>query len=75
MNRERGQSLIFYEDLHLIVYLIIIIAIFLLFFSFNKDFSVNLLSITSSVSNIGISLNNNQENLIFIFLILDFISL
>ena len=60
----------FYEDLHLIVYLIIIIAIFLLFFSFNKDFSVNLLSITSSISNIGISLNNNQENLIFIFLIL-----
>tara|TARA_A100001037_G_C14789623_1_gene474061 strand:- start:6 stop:587 length:582 start_codon:yes stop_codon:yes gene_type:complete len=45
-------------------------AIFLLFFSFNKDFSVNLLSITSSISNIGISLNNNQENLIFIFLIL-----
>ena len=60
----------FYEDLHLIVYLIIIIAIFLLFFCYNKDFSVNLLSITSSVSNIGISLNNNQENLIFIFLIL-----
>ena len=60
----------FYEDLHLIVYLIIIMAIFLLFFSFNKDFSVNLLSITSSISNIGISLNNNQENLIFIFLIL-----
>ena len=50
--------------------MIIIISIFLLFFSFNKDFSVNLLSITSSVSNIGISLNNNQENLIFIFLIL-----
>tara|TARA_Y100001970_G_scaffold148615_1_gene182542 strand:+ start:4473 stop:5879 length:1407 start_codon:yes stop_codon:yes gene_type:complete len=60
----------FYEDLHLIVYLFFIIAIFLLFFSFNSDFSLNLLSLTSSVSNIGFSLETNQENLTFIFLIL-----
>ena len=61
----------FYEDLHLIVYLIIYNCnFFILFFSFNNDFSINLLSITSSISNIGFSLNNNQENLIFIFLIL-----
>ena len=60
----------FYEDLHLIVYLIFIISIFFLFFSFNSDFSVNLLSITSSISNIGFSLKSNQESLTFIFLIL-----
>ena len=60
----------FYEDLHLIIYLISIVAIFLLFFSFNSDFSLNLLSISTSVSNIGFSLETNQENLVFIFLIL-----
>ena len=60
----------FYEDLHLIVYLIFIVAIFLLFFSFNSDFSINLLSIASSVSNIGFSLETNQKNLTFVFLII-----
>ena len=60
----------FYEDMHLIVYFIIIIAIFFLFFSFNTNFSINLLSVSSSVSNIGFSLNSNQPNLTFIFLIL-----
>ena len=60
----------FYEDLHLIIYLVFIISIFFLFFSFNNDFSSNLLSISSSISNIGFSLETNQENLTFIFLIL-----
>ena len=60
----------FYEDLHLIIYFIIVIAIFFLFFSFNKNFSVNFLSITSSMSNIGFSLKTEQSNLNFIFLIL-----
>ena len=60
----------FYEDIQLIVYFVIIITIFFLFFSFNTNFSINLLSITSSVSNIGFSLNSKQPNLTFIFLIL-----
>ena len=60
----------FYEDLHLIIYLIIVIAIFFLFFSFNNDFSVNLLSISSSISNIGFSLDYKESNLNIIFLIL-----
>ena len=38
--------------------------------SFNYDFSNNLLAITSSMSNIGFSLNSNQQNLNFIYLIL-----
>ncbi len=60
----------FYEDLHLIIYLVTIISVFFLFFSFNSGFLTNLLSISSSISNIGISLNLNQPNLNFIFLIL-----
>ena len=60
----------FYEDLHLIIYFLIIITIFFIFFSFNNDFSINLLSISSSISNIGFSLNVNQPNLSFVFLIL-----
>ena len=60
----------FYEDLHLIIYLIVILSIFFLFFSFNNDFSVSLLSVSSSVSNIGFSLDLEQSNLTFVFLIL-----
>ena len=60
----------FYEDLHLIFYLIIVISIFFLFFTFSNDFSINLLSLSSSMSNIGFSLNHNQPNLNFIYLIL-----
>ena len=60
----------FYEDLHLIIYLVIVISIFFLFFSFNNDFSTNFLSVSSSISNIGFSLNSKQSNLNFIFLIL-----
>jgi trk system potassium uptake protein TrkH len=60
----------FYEDLHLIIYYIVIVSIFFLFFSFNNEFSNNLLSISSSISNIGFSLKSNNTNISFIFLIL-----
>ena len=60
----------FYEDLHLIVYFIVVTGIFFLFFSFKNDFLIHLLSISSSISNIGFSLDAKQSNLIFIFLIL-----
>ena len=59
-----------YEDLHLIIYYVVVITIFFLFFSFNKDFSLGLLSVSSSMSNIGFSLELEQKNLTFIFLIL-----
>ena len=45
-------------------------SIFFLFFTFSNDFSINLLSLSSSMSNIGFSLNHNQPNLNFIYLIL-----
>ena len=60
----------FYEDFHLLIYLLMITAIFFLFFSLNVDFSINFLSITSSISNIGFSLENDQQNLSLLFLIL-----
>ena len=60
----------FYEDLHLVMYLIAVVTIFFLFFSFNYNFSYNLLAITSSISNIGFSLNTQQSNLNFVYLIL-----
>ena len=60
----------FYEDLHLIFYFLFVVAIFLLFFSFNQDFSINFLSLSSSMSNIGFSLGYDQSNLDFIYLIL-----
>ena len=60
----------FYEDLHLIIYFLVVISIFFLFFSFNNNFSINLLSVTSSISNIGFSLETKQPNLSLIFLIL-----
>ena len=60
----------FYEDLHLFVYLLIVVTIFFLFFSFNYDFFINVFAIISSMTNIGFSLNPGQENLNFIYLIL-----
>ena len=60
----------FYEDLHLIIYFLFIVTIFFLFFSFNNEFSDNLLSISSSMSNIGFSVNENQPRLDFLLLIL-----
>ena len=59
-----------YEDLHLLIYLITVVFIFFLFFSFNRDFSNNFLSISSSISNIGFSIKTDKSNLSFIFLIL-----
>ena len=60
----------FNEDVHLLFYFIILTIIFFIFLNFNNNFSELFLSLTSSVSNIGFSLNNNSTNLSFIFLLL-----
>ena len=57
----------FYEDIHLFLYFLIIV---LLFFIFDNNFIYNFLSLTSSISNIGISLKTNNDNLTIIYLIL-----
>ena len=60
----------FYEDIHLFLYFLFIVSIFFIFFSFDTDFTYSLLSLVSSLSNIGISLEFNQTKLSFIYLIL-----
>ena len=60
----------FNEDIHLLIYFLLLLFIFFIFFNFDNNFTYLFLSLTSSVSNIGFSLNNNTENLSFIFLIL-----
>ncbi len=66
-NRDKN---FFYEDYNLLFYVITLVLVFLLFFGYNNDFINILFSIFSSISNIGISLNNEFTNLHFIFLIL-----
>jgi trk system potassium uptake protein TrkH len=60
----------FYEDIHLFSYFISVVTIFFIFFSFDNKFTYNFLSLVSSISNIGISLNKDQLELNFVYLIL-----
>ena len=60
----------FNEDLHLFFYFLFLITIFFIFSNFDNNFIKLLLSLTSSISNIGISLDENTSSLSFIFLIL-----
>tara|TARA_S200000501_G_C20834974_1_gene748944 strand:+ start:854 stop:2134 length:1281 start_codon:yes stop_codon:yes gene_type:complete len=66
-NREKN---FFYEDYNLLVYLVILLLTFFLFFSYNNDFINLVFLIFSSISNIGISLGYDYDNLHFIFLLL-----
>ena len=58
-----------FEDLYLLFYLLLLTIIFFIFFNFNNNFSMLFLSVCSSISNIGFSLDVPQ-NLTFIFIIL-----
>ena len=60
----------FNEDLNLLLYFLIVLLLFFIFFNVNNNFSHIFLSLTSSVSNIGVSLDDTPQNLSFIFLIL-----
>ena len=60
----------FYEDIHLFIYLLFLITVFFIFFSFNNNFGNNLFSLISSISNIGFSLEVEKSNLNFIYLLL-----
>ena len=61
---------VFGEDIYLFFYLIFLIIIFFTLFNFDYNFSSVFFSLTSSISNIGISLNDTSSNLFFVFLIL-----
>jgi len=58
------------EDFYLFIYIVIIISIIFVFFNFDNNFLSILVSIVSSISNLGISFNDTPKNLSFIFLIL-----
>ena len=60
----------FAEDIYLLVYLALVLLFFLIFLNFDYNYSLILFSIISSISNIGISLNNVPDNLYVFFLIL-----
>ncbi len=60
----------FAEDIYLLIYLGLITLFFLIFLNFDYNFSLILFSITSSISNIGISLSSVSSNLYLFFLIL-----
>jgi trk system potassium uptake protein TrkH len=60
----------FAEDIYLFLYFLLLVIIFFIFFNSNYNFSIILFSLTSSMSNIGISFNNSPSNLWFIFLII-----
>jgi trk system potassium uptake protein TrkH len=60
----------FNEDIHLLFYFLFLLIIFFVFLNFENNFSELFLSLTSSISNVGFSLNNSPDNLSLIFLIL-----
>ena len=67
----RKKNLNFFgEDIYLLIYLVAIVLFFSIFLNFNYDFSSIFFSITSSISNIGISLNNIPTNLYFFFFVM-----
>ena len=67
----KDKSLNFFaEDIYLFIYFIILIIIFFVLFNFNYNFSSILFSLTSSMSNIGISLKDTPSNLLLLYLII-----
>tara|TARA_B100001093_G_scaffold270534_1_gene258626 strand:- start:244 stop:1641 length:1398 start_codon:yes stop_codon:yes gene_type:complete len=64
--REKNLNF-FYEDIHLFLYFGLLAVIF---FVFDNNFIYSFLSLTSSISNIGLSLNTDDMNVNFFYLIL-----
>mgnify|MGYP001256182923 CR=1 FL=1 len=58
------------EDINILIYLLIVIAISFIFFNYDNNFLNILVSISSSVSNIGISFDQVPKNLVLFFLLL-----
>ena len=58
------------EDINILIYLLIVIALSFIFFNYDNNFLNILVSISSSVSNIGISFEQVPKNLVFVFLVL-----
>jgi trk system potassium uptake protein len=61
------------EDFYLLIYLFFVISLIYYLDGFNNNFSSLLLSLCSSISNIGFTTNGSYENISFILLILTII--
>ena len=58
------------EDINILIYLIFVIVLSFIFLNYDNNFLNILVSICSSVSNIGISFQNIPENLVVVFLLM-----
>ena len=67
---KKGNINYLNEDFYLIIYFLIVISFIFIFLNSDNNFLDILVSITSSISNLGISFENSPKNLSFIFLIL-----
>jgi len=67
---KKGNINYLNEDFYLIIYFFIIVSFIFIFLNLDNNFLNILVSITSSISNLGISFENSPKNLSFIFLIL-----
>ena len=63
----------FHEDFYLLIYLCCLIILFFLLFNSTYNFSEIFLSLSSSISNNGVSLNGSYNNISFLFLIITII--
>jgi len=67
--KQKGIKFI-QEDIYLLFYLIVIYSLFFIFINKSVDFNLIFLAISSSVSNVGVSLEKTPTDYSFIFLIL-----
>ena len=70
INLKKENFNYFSEDFNLLIYLSIIISFFFVLLNNENNFLDTLVSICSSVSNLGISFSNISKDLTFVFLIL-----
>ena len=59
----------FYEDFYLLIYFCFLVVLFFVLFNSSFTFSEILISLSSSISNIGISLNKSYQNMSFLLLL------
>ena len=67
--KKKGLSF-FQEDFYLLIYFFVLVLLFFFIFKTPNNFSTIFLALSSSVSNIGVSIPGSYSNISFIFLIL-----
>ena len=67
---KKKDLLVFTEDYYLLIYLTFLIFIFFIFFNQDNNFSITFFSLISSISNIGFSFNTNNNNFIYLILVI-----